>query len=152
MAAVHHYRAPGRDTRVVGVEPTQAACVLRSLQAGHLTEVPGPHPSIMAGLNCGNTSPLAWRTLRRGLSAAVAIPDALTEEAMRHLAADGVVSGESGAAGAGGLLALLSGPGAAFARAALNVTPDSSVLVLSTEGATDPAAYTRVTGRSAGHA
>ncbi|MDP9766086.1 diaminopropionate ammonia-lyase [Deinococcus enclensis] len=152
MAAVQHYRAPGRDTRVVGVEPTQAACVLRSLQAGQLTEVPGPHPSIMAGLNCGNTSPLAWRTLQRGLSAAVAIPDALTEEAMRHLAADGVVSGESGAAGAGGLLALLSGPGAAFARTALNVTPDSSVLVLSTEGATDPAAYTRVTGRSAGHA
>ncbi|MFD1733876.1 pyridoxal-phosphate dependent enzyme [Deinococcus malanensis] len=58
-AAVGHYRARGGKSQVVGVEPTLAACVLRSLTAGQLTEVPGPHTSIMAGLNCGNTSP--WR-------------------------------------------------------------------------------------------
>lgn len=152
MAVIQHYRAPGRSSRVVGVEPAQADCVLRSLEAGQLTEVPGPHRSIMAGLNCGNTSPLAWPFLRGGLSAAVAIADTQAETAMRWLAKDGVVSGESGAAGAGGLLALLTGDGAAQARSALGVTPDSTVLVLSTEGDTDPAAYARIVGQSAADA
>lgn len=143
-AVIRHYRAPGRDTRVVGVEPTRADCVLRSLEAGELTEVPGPHVSIMAGLNCGNTSPLAWPLLRGGLSASVAIPDLRAEQAMRLLARDGVTSGESGAAGAGGLLELLTGPDADVARRALGITQESRVLVLSTEGATDPEAHSRI--------
>lgn len=143
-AVIQHYRAPGRRAHVVGAEPTRADCVLRSLEAGTLTEVPGPHASIMAGLNCGNTSPLAWPLLRAGLSASVAIPDARAEQAMRLLAEDGVISGESGAAGAGGLLELLGGTDAGAARQALGLTPNSSVLVISTEGATDPGAYARI--------
>ncbi|MDB5045991.1 MAG: diaminopropionate ammonia-lyase, partial [Deinococcus sp.] len=75
MAVIQHYRAPGHKTRVVGVEPHHAACVLQSLEAGELTAVSGPHTSIMAGLNCGNTSPLAWPYLLGGLMASVAIPD-----------------------------------------------------------------------------
>ncbi|PNY79734.1 diaminopropionate ammonia-lyase [Deinococcus koreensis] len=143
-AVIQHYRAPGRQTHVVGVEPTRADCVLRSLEAGALTGVPGPHSSIMAGLNCGNTSPLAWPLLQAGLSASVAIPDARAEQAMRLLSEDGVISGESGAAGAGGLLELLSGAQAGAARQALGLTAENSVLVISTEGATDPVAYARV--------
>ncbi|WP_216322136.1 diaminopropionate ammonia-lyase [Deinococcus aestuarii] len=143
-AAVQHYRAPGRETRVVGAEPVRAACVLHSLEAGELTEVPGPHPSIMAGLNCGNTSPLAWPYLRGGLSASVALPDARAEEATRLLARDGVTSGESGAAGAAGLLELLAGEFGPRAREVLGITPESTVLVISTEGATDPGAYARI--------
>ncbi|MDB5044026.1 MAG: diaminopropionate ammonia-lyase [Deinococcus sp.] len=147
MAAVQHYCTSGQNTLVVGVEPTRAACVLHSLEAGKLTEVPGPHASIMAGLNCGNTSPLAWPYLQGGLSAAVAIPDSYAEAAMRLLAQDGVVSGESGAAGAGGLLGLLAGGQRQQARAALGMTAHSRVAVISTEGATDPAAYARITGQ-----
>ncbi|WP_104992188.1 diaminopropionate ammonia-lyase [Deinococcus sp. NW-56] len=143
-AVVRHYRAPGREARVVGVEPTRADCVRRSLAAGQPTGAPGPHPSIMAGLNCGQVSPLAWPFLRDGLSASVVIPDARAEEAMRLLARDGVTSGESGAAGAAGLLELLAGELSAQAREALAVTPGSTVLVLSTEGATDPDAYARI--------
>ncbi|GGM20669.1 diaminopropionate ammonia-lyase [Deinococcus aerophilus] len=145
-AVVRHYRAADMPTRVVGVEPLHADCVLRSLQAGQPVETPGPHPSIMAGLNCGTVSPLAWPLLRDGLNASVAIPDARAEDAMRMLAADGVVSGESGAAGAGGLIALLTGPDARRHRDALDLTPHSRVLIVSTEGATDPQAYARILG------
>lgn len=144
MAVVQHYRTSGQQSHVVGVEPTRAACVLHSLNAGALTEVPGPHLSIMAGLNCGNTSPLAWPYLQGGLSASVAISDARAEEAMRLLAQDGVISGESGAAGAGGLLELLAGEFASQGRGALGVTSESSLLMISTEGATDPEAYARI--------
>ena len=149
-SVVRRYRRAGSATVVLGVEPSGAACVLRSIEAGELVEVPGPHTSIMAGLNCGRPSPIAWPYLSRGIGAFVAIPDARAEEAMRLLAADGVVSGESGAAGLGGMLEVLAGPGAAAHRAALGVDEASSVLLLSTEGATDPEAYARIVGREAG--
>ncbi len=74
--AVRHWRRPELDAarrpRLVGVEPLRAACVLRSIEAGRLVAVPGPHDSIMAGLNCGTPSPVAWPYLRGGLNAVVA--------------------------------------------------------------------------------
>ena len=61
-AAAAHLRAgrePGDGPRLVGVEPDSAACCLAAIEAGHVVEVPGPHDSIMAGLNCGLASMLA---------------------------------------------------------------------------------------------
>jgi diaminopropionate ammonia-lyase len=132
----------GRRPRILGVEPASAACVLASLKAGRIVSVPGPHPSIMAGLNCGTPSRIAWPRLRRGLDAVVAIPDERARAAMRTLAAEGIVSGETGAAALGGLYAALDD-----LRERWNPT---SVLVLSTEGATDPHAYTDIVGSPPG--
>ena len=148
-SVVRHYRRRGSATTVLGVEPTRADCVLRSVEAGGVVEVPGPHASIMAGLNCGRPSPVAWPFVSGGISAFVAIPDTRAEDAMRLLAEDGVVSGESGAAGLGGLLELLAGLRAGEYRAPLDVDEASSVLVISTEGATDPEAYARIVGHDA---
>ena len=55
---------------------------------------------------------------------------------MRLLAAVGLVSGETGAAGVGGVLELLAADHPRLEGA--------EVLVLSTEGATDPVAYERL--------
>jgi diaminopropionate ammonia-lyase len=147
-AVVRHYRRPG-GPKIVGVEPTRAACVLASLEAGRIVEVPGPHDSIMAGLNCGAPSLIAWPLLQAGLDAAVAVDDELAREGMRLLAKEGVVAGETGAAGVAGLLALAhESDGTALSRA-LGLGPRSRVLVLVTEGATDPEAYEEIVGRPA---
>jgi diaminopropionate ammonia-lyase len=146
-AVVQRYRALGQGTQVVGVEPVRAACVLHSVEAGQLVDVPGPHDSVMAGLNCGRPSPVAWPFVSRGIGAFVAVSDTRAEEAMRLLAQDGVVSGESGAAGLAGLLDLLTGPNASEARERLGLSASSTALLLSTEGATDPEAYARIVGR-----
>jgi diaminopropionate ammonia-lyase len=143
-SAVRHYRAQGRSTHVLGVEPTRAACVLHSMEAGWLVDVPGPHDSIMAGLNCGRPSPVAWPYVSGGISLFMAVPDARAEEAMRLLADDGVVSGESGAAGLAGCLEALGAAHARDYRTLLGVDETSSVLIISTEGATDPEAYARI--------
>jgi len=90
--------------RIVGVEPVPAACLLASIEASEPVEVPGPHDSSMAGLNCGRPSSVAWPVLRRGVEAFAAISDATAAEAVALLAADGVTAGPSGAAGLGGLL------------------------------------------------
>ncbi len=138
-AVVAHYE--GRSA-IVGVEPDSAACNLASAAAGEPVLVPGPHRSIMAGLNCGNVSLIAWPAVRRGVDVFVAIDDAAAEEAMRDLARAGIVAGETGAAGLAGLRTLLAAPPG-------NHPIDfdgASVLVCCTEGATDPAAYDRIVG------
>lgn len=134
-AVVHHYA--GRASVVV-VEPETAACGLRSAESGHPVLVPGPHPSIMAGLNCGSVSPVAWPVVSAGADVFVAIDDSSTERSMRDLARVGIVAGETGAAGLAGLRAV-----AAEGSYPLH---GRRVLVINTEGATDPASYQRIVG------
>ncbi len=125
------------SARVVGVEPAQADCVISSVEEGRPIQLPGKQTSIMAGLNCGTPSPVAWRDVTGGIDDFVAVEDHEAEHAMRLLAADGIVSGESGAAGLAGLLGFAS---------QLGLGRDDHVLVISTEGATDPRAYARIVG------
>jgi diaminopropionate ammonia-lyase len=141
-AAVRQYRSVDRPPVMVGVEPETAACVLASVKAGEITTVPGPHGSIMAGLNCGTPSLIAWPLVARGFDAYVAIEDDYARRAMRSLAAAGIVAGETGAAGLGGILALTERSNAVE----IDIDPTSTVLLLCTEGATDPDAYTRIVG------
>lgn len=145
-ATVHHFRRG--HAKILGVEPAGAACVQASLRSGEPVTVPGPHSSIMAGLNCGTPSLIAWPRLRRGLDAVVTISDDRARDAMRTLAAEGIVSGETGAAALGGLYAVLTGPDGPRMREQWGLGADSRVLVLSTEGATDPDAYDEVVGRT----
>jgi diaminopropionate ammonia-lyase len=145
-AVVWHYRRPGLAARpkIVGVEPLVADCILESAQAGHMLEVPGPHNSIMAGLCCGVPSLVAWPMISKGIDVFVAIDDEWAREAMRELAKAGIVSGETGSAGLAGLLALQGTEEAETSRKVLNLTPESHVVVISTEGATDPETYKRI--------
>jgi diaminopropionate ammonia-lyase len=137
-AVVDRYAA---GSAIVAVEPINAACGLRSAEAGHPVEVPGPHDSIMAGLNCGNVSIVAWPTVFAGVDVFVAVDDDAAERAMRDLAAVGIVAGETGASGLAGLRALADAGGAGDVGVA-----GRSALVICTEGATDPDAYKRIVG------
>jgi len=143
-AAARHLRTGGRSTTLVSVEPTSAACVLASVAAGAPVEVPGPHRSSMAGLNCGTPSPLAWPRVAGGLDWLVAVDDDQARDAMRALAASGIESGESGAATLAGAAQLRADTGDEV------LGPGTTLLLLSTEGATDPVAYREVVGAGPG--
>lgn len=139
-AVVRRYRSGLADAPrlVLGVEPEGADCALRSVVAGELVEVPGPHRSIMSGLNAGRASTVAWPLVSTGIDVFAAVADAAAETAMRDLAGVGVTAGEAGAAGLAGLAAV-----------AERLEPRDRVLLLVTEGATDPGAYERIVGRAA---
>ena len=139
-AAADWFRRPalGHPPRLIGIEPTSADCVGASARAGHLVEVPGPHRSIMAGLNCGEPSPVAWPIVAPSFDAFAAVDDEVAVAGMAALAGEGIVSGESGACTVGLLVAAGAEP--------LGIGPDDVVLALSTEGATDPAFYLGAVG------
>ena len=130
---------------LIGVEPTTAACLYHSIEAGEMIEVAGPHHSIMAGLNCGRPSPVAWPTVSYSYDWFTAIDDDVARLGMRELAADGIVSGETGAAATGAILALTAN-GTSIDAGELGLHPDATVIAISTEGATDPAEYERIVG------
>lgn len=150
-SVVRYFRRPGLEhpPAILGVEPLSAACVLESARAGRMVSVPGPHRSIMAGLNCDTPSVIAWPVVSEGVDLFVAIDDDRAREGMRQLADLRVVSGETGAAGLGGLNEVLSGPDRSELRAYLGLDHGSRVLLISTEGATDPGAYEQIVGRPA---
>jgi diaminopropionate ammonia-lyase len=142
-AACAHYwlRCGAARPRFIVVEPEGAACLMSSAQAGRPTRPAGEIHTIMACLECGEVSPVAWQMLDKGANFFMTIPDAAAPTAMRLLAKSGIIAGESGAAGLAGLLAAVQDP---QARTQLQLTKDSRVLVFGTEGATDPVMWRKL--------
>jgi diaminopropionate ammonia-lyase len=104
----------------------------------------------MAGLACGEASPLAWRFLVSGADYFMTVQDEDAVEAMRllargHAADPPIVSGESGAAGLAGLINLMRNPDLATQ---VGLGRLASVLLINTEGATAPTVYRELVGES----
>jgi diaminopropionate ammonia-lyase len=138
-----------RPTFIV-VEPREADCLFQSARHGALTRATGSTDSVMAGLACGETSPLAWKILAPCVDGFMTIEDEDAVRAMRDLAQGGrdqpFVAGESGAAGFAALKALRADPSASFKA---GLTADSRVLLINTEGATAPGVYKELVGETA---
>lgn len=121
------------ETRVMTVEPKGAACVFAALAAGEPIAVPADEISEMAVLQCGTVSLSAFDTLQAGVSCALAIEDHWAVDAVTELADCGVSTGPSGAAGAAGLMAALSGDMAEQIKLHLGITSSSRLLVVASE-------------------
>lgn len=134
------------DVKVVAVEPATAACLTASLAAGEPTVVENPGTT-MAGLDCAEVSEAAWPTLRAGIGGTVTVEDAEAHAAMRELAAAGLAIGDCGAAPLAALRALVGDPACAELRELVGLGPDCQVLLVGTEGVTDPEGYREVIGR-----
>lgn len=132
-------------------EPEKARCLLLSAKAGRPTSDEGALNTIMAGLACGEVSLLAWNILDEGADGFIAIEDESAAETM-CLLADGrfgdepIVAGESAVAGLAAMLLLAGGP---ETRRSVKLDSNSVVLVIGTEGATDPTVYSKIVGRPA---
>jgi diaminopropionate ammonia-lyase len=145
-------RYGARRPKVISVEPASAACVLESVRSNQPATLPGPFSTTMGGLRCGEMSPAVFPAVASLVSAFVAIEDDFAFQAMRMLARpappDPVIEcGPSGAAALGGLLATRSDRALAPVNEALNIGLTSSVLVIATEGVTDPALFAAVLAR-----
>jgi diaminopropionate ammonia-lyase len=143
-----HYGAA--RPRFVVVEPDRAPCLLESARAGRPTSVAITEETVMAGLSCGDPSLLAWDILADCADDFLAIPDTAIGPLMKRLAdetAGGpIVAGESAVAGLAGLIAARRD---SELSAALALDAHSRVLVIGTEGATDPEIYEKLVGRTA---
>lgn len=132
------------------VEAESADCIRRSLAAGRRVDVEGEFETRLAGLAAGATSTYAFELLSAGADFAMTIRDEAAHDAMRRLACPPsgdpvVVGGGSGVSGLAGALVACATP---ELRADLGLEAGSSVLVIGTEGATDPERYEGIVGVS----
>ncbi len=123
----------------INVEPTEAACLFDSISDGGMVSSQGNLKTIMAGLNCGTPSEIAWPVIRDGMDAFMSVSDEYAKKAMRKFyypenSDTKIISGESGAAGLAGLLALLDKD---EFKDKLNINNSSRILLFNTEGDTD---------------
>lgn len=136
----------------IAVEPDQADCILQSILHQQPTITSGSGDSLMAGLACGEVSPLAWEFLKQAIDWSISIPDDAAKVAMRQLAFPleqhtfkdpAIVSGESGAAGLAGLLEISKNKDD---LAMCQLGPNSKILLINSEGATAPSVYHEIVG------
>ncbi len=133
------------------LEPDQAACIYESVKAGDGLPhaVTGDLNTIMAGLACGEPSTISWNILRDYAEMYASCPDEVSALGMRVLGNPikgdpQVISGESGAVGMGFLKLVMEKECYESIREKLQLDANSIVLIISTEGDTDPAHYRKV--------
>ncbi|WP_254241948.1 diaminopropionate ammonia-lyase [Achromobacter pestifer] len=133
------------------VEPMQADCLLQSAIQGNAARATGSVDSVMAGLACGEASPLAWKFLQSSVDHFMTIEDSGAVGAMQVLAKGSdrdipIVAGESSTAGLAALQLLRAD---VQLSAQVRLDANSRVLIINTEGATAPLVYEELVGLSA---
>ncbi|WP_306113521.1 diaminopropionate ammonia-lyase, partial [Roseovarius sp. MMSF_3305] len=126
--------------RVIIVEPELAACLFESAKSGQATNVAIAEETIMAGLSCGEPSELAWEILAEEAGDFLTIPDTLVGPTVRLLARplEGDPDIEAGESAVAGLAALIALRESADLSADLGIDNRSRVLLIGSEGVTDP--------------
>ncbi|MEP3919319.1 diaminopropionate ammonia-lyase [Ascidiaceihabitans sp.] len=129
--------------RVVIVEPDLAACLFESGKSGNATNVKIDEETLMAGLSCGEPSPLAWEILEEEASDFLTIPERLVAPCVRLLAAplDGDPTIEAGESAIAGLAALIVARKDSVLSNTLGLDANSRVLLIGSEGVTDRAIF-----------
>ena len=134
-----------RPTLVV-VEPELAACLQASAESGERTEIKAAKSTLMAMLECYQPSLVAWGILEKAADWFIDIPDGAAVDTMRMLARPegGDPALEIGESGVAGLAGLIAAAGRQDLRKSLKLDERSRVLVIGTEGATDPELYRKL--------
>ena len=129
---------------VIIVESDLSDCVYQSVKNQHVQLVNIVDETIMAGLSCGEVSRIIWPLLDKGVSDCITMPDTGVIPMMQWLARPShqnrppIEGGECSTAGLSALMALKYD---AKLRKAVGIDEQSVILVLGTEGATDPEFY-----------
>ena len=137
---------------MVVCEANAADCLYRSAMQkdGSRVDVTGDMFTIMAGLACGEANTVSWDILRNHADAFVSCPDWVSANGTRIYAAPlkgdpQVISGESGSVTMGLVHALMTNPEYKDLKEALKLDENSEVLLVSSEGDTDPDRFREIT-------
>ena len=136
---------------MVVCEASAADCLYRSaVQAdGNLVNVTGDLQTIMAGLACGEGNAIGWDILKNHVTVFASCPDWMSAKATRIYANPlendpHIISGESGSVPLGLAYTALHDEDAKDLKEALKLDENSNILVISTEGDTDPVRYREI--------
>jgi len=137
--------------KCIVVEPDNAACLFESakIDDGEPHNLTGKLDTIMAGLSCGDPSPIAWSILKNTVDCFIKAPDYVAARGMRIMATPlkddpFIISGESGAVTLGVVYSIMTEPGCEELKEKLGLDCNSQILLINTEGNTDPKHFRQI--------
>lgn len=150
-AGVYYYLSKYGEKRpkIIIVEPEEADPILLSFKNNKISTSLGNSSTIMAGLNCETPSFAAWDLLKNGIDYVIKINDNYAKQAIREFYYPNgtdkrIISGESGAAGFAGFLALINESEFKIVKEDLKINKNTRILFLNTEGDTDTEVFGKI--------
>ncbi len=139
--------------KIVIVEPEEADGILCSFKEKKISTSKGSLKTIMTGLNCETPSLGAWDLLKNGTNYVLKISDNYAKQAMREFYYPSgldkrIISGESGATGLGGLLAILKESEMKLIKEDLKINNSTNILFINSEGDTDKEVFSEIINSS----
>lgn len=152
-AVVHFLRKFKQNefVKIVCVEPYESDAIYESVKRSTLATTRKSQKTIMAGLNIGTPSSLAFEILSNGADAFEIIADSYAIDAIKYFNAPlpgdpYIAAGESGSAGLAGLLAVMNNHSISALKKFLNLNVNSNVLLFNTENVMDPVMLEKMVG------
>ena len=135
--------------KVVILEPEVADCFYQSALKGERYVVEGDMFTIMAGLACGEPNLIGYEIIKDYAVGFASCSDSVSAYGMRILGNplkgdDRVIAGESGAVGTGFLATVMQEKEYEGLKKELGLDENSKVLLISSEGDTDPECYRKI--------
>lgn len=133
----------------INVEPEDAGCMYESARLSSVTTLRNEMKTIMAGLACGTPSKIAFDILKTYSDYFIKCSDDVTIKGIQILGRQEfgdpkIISGESGAVTTGLLFNLLCNEESKRYSEEIKLNSESKVLLISTEGNTDPIMYDKI--------
>lgn len=142
---------PDKEVQFIIVESDQADPFFQSAHRkdGQAVSVEGDLATIMAGLACGKASSTAWEVLKEKADFFASCSDEVSARGMRVLGNPlmgdpAIRAGESGAVPVGFLYEVIQNPHYQDLKTSLSLGKHARVLVINTEGDTDPENYRNI--------
>ena len=135
-----------RIPKIIVVEPTNAACVLKSIEKGKMTKIKIKKESIMGGMSCNEMSLVPWQILKKSANYCVSIDDDQVANTVGMLAAKSFSNNKiiGGECSTPGIISLVSICNNKKLKNILNLNKKSNILVFGCEGDADIDLYKKL--------
>ena len=135
-----------RIPKIIVVEPKEAACVLKSIEAKKMKKIKIKKESIMGGMSCNEMSLIPWKILKDATNYCLTIsdnkiPEAVTLLAKKFFSDKKIIAGECSAPS---VISLISVCNQKNIRKKIGLDKSSNVLLIGCEGNVDNNLYNKL--------
>ena len=135
-----------RIPKIIVVEPKEAACVLKSIEAKKMKKIKIKKESIMGGMSCNEMSLVPWNILNKSTNHCITIDDSKVSNTVAMLAKakfsnKKIIGGECATPG---IISLIAACNDKKIKNLLELNEKSNVLVMGCEGNADATLYNKL--------
>ena len=135
-----------RIPKIIVVEPKEAACVLKSIEAKKMKKIKIKKESIMGGMSCNEMSLVPWNILNKSTNHCITINDSKVSNTVAMLAKSKFSNKKitGGECATPGIISLIAACNDRKIKNLLELNEKSNVLVMGCEGNADATLYNKL--------